>query len=63
MPPRDLAGDDLVELVHLEPVEDALLDRLDQVARAFAAGWNARRRDKQRRGEGLSWDTPGFEAP
>ena len=28
-----LAGDDLLELVHLEPVEDAALDRLDQVAR------------------------------
>ena len=30
---RDLAGDDLVELVHLEPVEHAALDRLDQVGR------------------------------
>ena len=28
-----LAGDDLLQLVHLEPVEDAALDRLDQVAR------------------------------
>ena len=28
-----LARDDLLELVHLEPVEDAALDRLDQVAR------------------------------
>ena len=28
-----LAGDDLLELVHLEPVEDAALDGLDQVAR------------------------------
>ena len=27
-----LAGDDLLQLVHLEPVEDAALDRLDQVA-------------------------------
>ena len=29
----DLPGDDLLELVHLEPVEDALLHGLDQVAR------------------------------
>ena len=32
-----LAGDDLLQLVHLEPVEHAALDRLDQVAR-LAAG-------------------------
>src|SRR5206468_12768797 len=31
--PRDLARDHLVQFVHLEPVEDAALDRLDQVAR------------------------------
>ena len=29
--PVDLAGNDLLQLVHLEPVEDARLDRLDQV--------------------------------
>ena len=32
-PALDLAGDDLLELVHLEPVEHAALDRLDQVSR------------------------------
>src|SRR5581483_6857554 len=31
-PSLHLAGDDLLELVHLEPVEEALLDGLDQVA-------------------------------
>ena len=31
--PGDLAGDDLVELVHLEPVEHAGLHRLDEIAR------------------------------
>ena len=30
---RQLACDDLLQLVHLEPVEHAALDRLDQVAR------------------------------
>ena len=31
--PGQLAGDHLVQLLHLEPVENSLLDRLDQVAR------------------------------
>ncbi len=31
--PGDLARDDLLQLVHLEPVEDSCGDRLDQVAR------------------------------
>jgi hypothetical protein len=39
------------------------LERFDQVARLFAAGWNERRRPKERRGEGLPWDAPGYEAP
>ena len=39
------------------------LERFDQIARVFAAGWNERHRPKQRRGDGLPWDTPGFEAP
>ena len=30
--PGELSGDDLVELVHLEPVEDAAVDGLDQVS-------------------------------
>ena len=33
LPPRERARDDLVQLVHLEPVEDARLHRLDEVAR------------------------------
>ena len=32
-PPGELAHDYLLELVHLEPVEDSAVDRLDQVAR------------------------------
>jgi hypothetical protein len=39
------------------------LDRLDQMGRVFATGWNERSRPKRRRGEGLPWDTPGFDAP
>ena len=41
--PWTLAGDDLLQLVHLEPVEDAALDRLDQVARLDAAPARASR--------------------
>src|SRR5215210_714302 len=33
LPTLRLADHDLLELVHLEPVEDALLDRLDEVTR------------------------------
>src|SRR5439155_15160666 len=33
LPARQLSGDDLLQLVHLEPVERARLDRLDQVGR------------------------------
>jgi hypothetical protein len=39
------------------------LEQFDQATRTFAAGWNERRRPKQRPGEGLSWDSPGFEPP
>jgi hypothetical protein len=39
------------------------LDRLDQMGRVFASGWNERQGPKRRRGEGLPWDTPGFDAP
>lgn len=31
--------------------------------RVFVAAWAMRRRPKTRRGDGLSWDTPGFDAP
>jgi hypothetical protein len=39
------------------------LARLDEPGRLFAAAWNGRRVPKERRGDGLSWDAPGFDAP
>jgi hypothetical protein len=52
-----------VSAVFAEEVPPEALAQLDQVSRAFAAGWNERRHPKQRRGEGLHWDAPGFDAP
>jgi hypothetical protein len=43
--------------------EDAL-DELDEGARLFVSAWRARPLEKpDRPGEGLPWDSPGFEAP
>ena len=33
LPPLQLSGNQLVQLMHLKPVEDAARDRLDQIAR------------------------------
>jgi len=52
-----------VHSVFAGEVPPEALERFDQVTRAFAKGWNERRRPKERLGEGLSWDAPGFEAP
>jgi len=52
-----------ISAVFAEDVPAKALEQFDVVTRAFAAGWNERRRPKERRGEGLSWDSPGFEAP
>lgn len=60
---RAIEGSPAVRAVFTEDVPPEALERFDQVSRAFAAGWNERRRPKERRGEGLAWDTPGFDAP
>jgi hypothetical protein len=52
-----------ISAVFAEDVPPEALEQFDQVTRVFAAGWNERRRPKERPGEGLSWDAPGFEAP
>lgn len=43
----------------------ATLADLDEGSRLFAEAWREQRKmaTKQRPGEGLDWDTPGFEAP
>ncbi len=41
-----------------------VLDELDEGARLFVRAWQERPLSKSdRRGEGLSWDAPGFEPP
>jgi hypothetical protein len=44
------------------PTPEALA-ALDEGERLFAAGWAAGRAPKERPGDGLPWDAPGFEAP
>jgi hypothetical protein len=51
-----------ISAVFADAVPPEVLEQPDQVSRAFAAGWSERRRPKERRGERLSWDSPGFEA-
>jgi hypothetical protein len=52
-----------ITAVFARDVPPEKLEQFDQVTRAFAAGWNERHRPKERPGEGLSWDSPGFEPP
>lgn len=40
-----------------------VLDDLSGTERLFAAAWAVRRRPKDRPGDGLDWDAPGFQAP
>jgi hypothetical protein len=44
--------------------DGSVLGELDVGARLFVDGWRARADDKpDRPGDGLSWDSPGFEPP
>ena len=43
--------------------DDEIPSDLSEGERLFAAGWQQSKRPKTRRGEGLSWDAPGFEPP
>jgi hypothetical protein len=52
-----------VRAVFTADVPPETLEQFDESERLFAAGWNERRRPKQRLGEGLPWDAPGFDAP
>jgi hypothetical protein len=53
---------DGVAAVHDQVLGELPADLTDS-ERTFVAAWQARRAPKTRRGEGLSWDAPGFEPP
>ena len=42
---------------------DGPRDTLTVAENAFVSAWESRRRPKERLGEGLSWDSPGFLPP
>ena len=76
LPPRllvvRLAADDLAALqgiggiavVAADPVGLKVTPALNEAERLFAAGWAARGlKSGPRAGDGLAWDTPGFEPP
>jgi hypothetical protein len=54
-----------VALVQTDPAAELSVDAtgLDEKERLFVAAWRARSRPKQRPGEGLDWDAPGFLPP
>lgn len=51
--------------VYSDTIPPAVLSRLSPEERLFVEAWNLQRaiRQKQRVGEGLPWDAPGFQAP
>ena len=62
------ALDAFIKRAGLKTVVEAspeLLELLEPGERLFLNGWlqNRRRPVRQRRGEGLGWDAPGFEPP
>ncbi len=44
--------------------DERVIEELDEGARLFVAAWRERPLSKaDRLGEGMSWDSPGYEAP
>jgi hypothetical protein len=46
-----------------DDVPPTVLDSLTDTERMFVAAWQARRAGKRRPGDGLPWDSPGFQPP
>ena len=46
-----------------EDVPEAAVEDLDEAERIFVDAWRKRARPKDRTGDGMRWDAPGFEAP
>lgn len=49
--------------VYDEDVPEVATEDLDEAERIFVNAWRKRRHVKERPGDGLPWDSPGFEAP
>ena len=58
---RDIEG--VVRVVDADEVPDAAALRLTDQETMFVEAWRLRKRPKRRAGEGLPWDTPGFQPP
>lgn len=49
--------------IYDEDLPDVAAEDLDEAERVFVNAWRERRHVKRRTGDGLPWDSPGFEAP
>jgi hypothetical protein len=53
-----------VEGVYEAPVPDEVIERFGESEALFVRAWQMRQQPRgERRGEGLDWDTKGFEPP
>jgi hypothetical protein len=61
---RKLAALPGVEVIE-DDIPDSLLEQLSRTEALFARAWERRQHAhaKERPGEGLAWDAPGFEPP
>lgn len=63
---RDLEGlrdTPNVDEIYVDRAPADALTHLDASERLFAKAWNERIPAKSRKGDGLPWDAPGFDAP
>lgn len=59
----EIASRQGVVLATKDQVPSTVLEELNANEKMWIAGWQLRKQPKQRIGEGLSWDAPGFQPP
>lgn len=52
-----------IEAATIDALPQDILNSLNQTEALWVAAWFERKRPKQRPGEGLAWDAPGFLPP
>ena len=52
-----------IQVATVEPLPQDILNTLNQTETLWVAAWFERKRPKQRPGDGLTWDAPGFLPP